>query len=78
MNLKAPTAKIELEHMAGTLPNIEVSMRYLDQGIVNFKWTWVGGITPEGKRHAYEVPQDLINTTTRGNPTYNLSSFVQV
>lgn len=53
--------------MAGTLPDIELSMRILEtKDIINIKWTFAkdkdGNYPPVGKREPREVPDEFITT----------------
>ena len=54
---------MNLTHMAGTLDNINLTIGFFDQGIVNIKWTWMNQTTD--KRIPIEVPTSLIDTTPR-------------
>ncbi len=66
-DLTKNTASVILEHMAGTLPNIQVSMRALQGSIVNVKWTWAN--VPEGYKTPAEVPNEIVNTDIPLTPT---------
>jgi hypothetical protein len=47
----------------GILPPITVTLRALEGGIVNIKWTWTNS-SSTGKR-PYEVPDDFISTNNK-------------
>lgn len=38
--LSSNSGNIPLVHKAGTLPNLTLSMRIFEEGIINVKWTW--------------------------------------
>jgi len=64
-NLTEASAEVELEHSAGTLPNILVTMRVIETDIVNVKWTWKrdqDGNLPPNVRESAEVPNDILDT----------------
>lgn len=44
-DISGSSAKIELYHTANLLPNINVTLRVLEGGIVNAKWTWAKNST---------------------------------
>ena len=57
---------LKLKHQS--LPSINVSIGFLDEGIVNVKWSWAkdaNGNNPTGYKTPYEVPNELVNTTHR-------------
>jgi len=54
--------------MAGTLPDIKATIQFIDEDIINVKWTWAldsQGNIPSGKRKPIEVPDDILNTTVK-------------
>lgn len=59
-DLSASTATFELEPVSNPLPNIMMTMRVIEGGIVNIKWTWKG--QPENKRVPVEVPEEIVAT----------------
>lgn len=74
-NLTFNNASVILEHVAGTLPNINVTMRALQGSIVNVKWTWA--TLPQGYKAPAEVPNDIVNTEIP-LAKVKLSSFISV
>eukprot|EP00347_Sterkiella_histriomuscorum_P014109 403362137 len=72
------TASIELVHIQGTLPNIQVDLRVILGTMVNVKWTWKmdeKGQPPAGKRIPVEVPEQFINSNF-DSVNLNLSKFI--
>lgn len=64
--LNVTNVTLKLKHQL--LPSINVSIGFLDEGIVNVKWTWAkdsNGNYPSGKKVPYEVPDEIVNTTHR-------------
>lgn len=74
-DLKKASATVNLTHVAGVLPDIQVKLRVIELGIVNVKWSWLE--TPEGYRTPAEVPNDIIDTNKADGPT-NLLSTVSI
>lgn len=42
------------------------------------KWTYAGPNTPDGKRTPVEVPNILVDTSVKGDPSQKLSDFITV
>lgn len=68
-DLTKSSATVILENIAGTSPDLKLTIGFIDTNIINVKWTYDGDKTPEGKRTPVEVPNDLVDTTVRGTPT---------
>jgi hypothetical protein len=80
-NLTQAITEFDLEHVAGVLKNIHVTLRVIENDIVNIKWTWVkdqDGKYPEGYKIPAEVPDYIIGTTNKPLGKSKLSSFVSV
>ena len=65
--LSSSNGTIPLMHKGGVLPNLTLSLRMFDEGIINVKWTWEQQPAPAGHRIHFEVPDDIVNTS---RPTY--------
>ena len=68
-----------LVHVPGTLPDINVTLRLLQNNIINVKWTWakVNGSYPAGVKVPFEVPDEFITTENYPESQFaNLSQFV--
>lgn len=79
-DLNAINVAVELEHVAATLPNIEVKFRVIETDIVNVRWSWKldkDGKVPAGMRIPAEVPHDIIDTDKPDAQT-KLYSFLTV
>jgi hypothetical protein len=61
--LSSSSGTIPLVHRAGSLPNLTLSLRIFDEGIINVKWTWQTQPAPLGYRKHFEVPDEVVNTT---------------
>lgn len=68
-DLTKSSATVILQNMAGTSPDLKLTISFMDTNIVNVKWAYDGDSTPQGKRTPVEVPNDLVDTTVRGTPT---------
>jgi hypothetical protein len=52
---------MRLMHKIGVLPDINITLRVFDEGIINVKWTWPQDTT--GKRRHFEIPETVVNTS---------------
>jgi len=66
--------------VAGTLPNVELKLRIIQNNIANIYWSWKldgKGNPPAGKRVPVDVPNEFINTN-KPEQGLNLSSFFNI
>ena len=63
--LVQPSASMILIHKGGILPDLNLTVRMFDEGIVNVKWTWAN--STNGRRQHPEIPEILVNTS-RSSP----------
>jgi alpha-glucosidase (family GH31 glycosyl hydrolase) len=62
--LSKPEATFRLYHKTGVLPDLSLTLRVFDEGIINVKWTWPeDGTLPADKRKHFEIPTSVVNTT---------------
>jgi hypothetical protein len=60
--LVKPSATMQLIHKGGVLPDLNLTVRIFDEGIINVKWTWWD--TANNKvRHHPEIPKLIVDTT---------------
>jgi hypothetical protein len=57
------TVTLNLTHMAKTLANVQMTIGFFDQGIINIRYTWDN--QTQDKRVPLGVPQSIIDTTPR-------------
>ena len=53
---------MRLIHKKGILPDLNLTLRVYDEGIVNVRWTWMNPGVNNSRMH-YEIPEVLVNTT---------------
>lgn len=61
--LSSNEGSIPLVHKAGVLPDLNLTLRIFEDGILNVKWTWNTDKLPSGKRRHFEVPHDIVDTS---------------
>ena len=68
---------MRLIHKAGLLPDLNLTLRVYDEGIVNVRWTWMSPGT-NNSRKQFEIPEVLVNTShaPRANGTDAIGKHV--
>jgi hypothetical protein len=66
--LQQPQASFKLIHKQKALPDLNLTIRVFDEGIMNVRWTWAN-TTNGTKRSHFEIPDVIVNTSrpSRGN-----------
>ena len=59
--LSKPEVSMRLIHKMGALPDLNITLKVFDEGIINVRWTWPLDTT--GKRRHVEIPETVVNTT---------------
>eukprot|EP00347_Sterkiella_histriomuscorum_P006514 403352477 len=72
IDLEQSVVDLTLQNVAGTSPDLQMKIQFIDRDIINVKWTYDGIITPAGKRTPVEVPNELVDTSVKQD--YNTSS----
>jgi hypothetical protein len=45
----------------GALPDLNITLKVFDEGIINVRWTWP--LETVGKRRHFEIPETVVNTS---------------
>ena len=76
VNLDSLETSFVIQHKAQTLPDLRATLRIVDDGMVNLKWTWA--TQTEDLTVPYEVPSNLVDTRTRITEGPKLSQYLDV
>lgn len=71
---KSPNITLTLSHMAGILPDLNISLSVGMHSMVNVKWTYAQ--LPEGWKKPFEVPETIAVKMVPGN--LPLSNYVSI
>ena len=59
--LKKPEVSMRLIHRIGILPDLNITLKVFDEGIINVRWTWPND--QDAKRKQFEIPETVVNTS---------------
>jgi hypothetical protein len=74
--LKKPEVSMRLIHKIGALPDLNITLRVFDEGIINVRWTWPQNQTE--KRQHFEIPDVVVNTSRAARGSDQIGRHVTI